>query len=101
MHPCNAKTEYELMKMIREYSIAYCTFVEVRGSGLGDYCKELLNKIIACSFKIKSIEDYIDNCCHNKIPTEEEQLERAEMLLDGEYPVNRLHDVIERLYVNR
>ena len=91
------KENYQLMLEMRNYAIAYCTFVEAGGQ-IGTYADVLLNKTIAVATKIKVNRDFIAECLLKDIPTEEEECKTAVSILEGTYKEDRLHSVIARLY---
>ena len=87
------------MREIRDFATAYCTFEEVTNGRMGTYPDELIDKTIACFEKVLYNRLYIQKYCHETPKTFTENLEMAQQILDGSYKDDRLHSVIQRLYV--
>lgn len=89
------KENYELMIQLRNFSIAYCTFVEAGGK-IGDVSDALINKAIACAIQIKENRDYIDKSLGYKVPSIKDECETAISILNGTYKDDRFSSVIAR-----
>lgn len=90
------RENYALMQEMRNYAIAYCTFVEAGGQ-IGTYADVLVNKAIAVATKIKVNRDYVDEYLGKDIPSEEQECSIADSILDGTFKEDRLHSVIARV----
>lgn len=90
------KENYELMLQLRNFSIAYCTFVEAGGKA-GDVETSLINKAISVAVKIKENRDYIEIALGRDVPSVKDECDVAMSILDGTYKDDRFLSIIGRI----
>lgn len=92
------KEDYKLMLELKDYVTSYVTFVQ-NGGSICDYSETLLNKCISLCIKIKYNRDYVAELCGKDIPSEEQEIENALLLLKGEYVDDRFYDIYDKLNI--
>ena len=91
------KENYKLMKESDRMTTSYLTFVDC-GGHCGEYTDKIIDISIALLTKIKYNRDYINSALHYDIPTELQECQTANSILDGTFKQDRLFGIIQQTH---
>lgn len=75
------KEELEAFEKIKEYSIAFCQYIN-SGGNTCDFTDKMINEVIDCAMKLKANRDYLYKYCGYEIPKYDDNGTRINMIFN-------------------